>query len=121
MHQAAAEHWNEIAAQGHLATKWAKKMFPLKAQKMDAALEAEETKIADEIKDPIVAAAYLKVMPLLWERKAIKTYLADNPNLQNAMPPQETVSEALILASKDFRLTDSQLSKLRTLLERPPT
>ena len=57
----------------------------------------------------------------LWEQKAISSFLLDNPSLQSALPPQESVSEAVILASQDFRLTTSQQTKLREMLAKQPT
>jgi hypothetical protein len=121
MHQAAATYWNQIAAQQPLATEWAEQMFPLPQEELDKALDREEERVAAEAGgDRVVAAAYLKVMPLLWERRAISNYLQDNPTLRGAMPPLESRSEAILIASKDFQLSRSQLEKLSTLLKKPP-
>lgn len=121
MHQAAATYWNQIAEQQPLQTAWAQQMFPLPQDLMDKALEREEQRLSKEAEDPVLASAYLKVMPLLWESKAISNFLLDNPSLRSALPPQENVSEAVITASKDFRLTPFQLRKLRQMLEKRPT
>ena len=119
MHQAAAPHWNQIARSQELLTPWAKKMFPLTQVKMDKALDAEEKRLTKE-SDPQVAAAYLKIMPLLWERTAISNYLSENPNLQRAIPPIAHLNEALTIARKDFRLTGAQLTTLSKMLKNPP-
>lgn len=121
MHQAAATYWNQIAEQQPLKTAWAQQMFPLPQEQLDEALEREEQRLTREVNDQVVAAAYLKVMPLLWEATAISNFLLDNPNLRLAIPPQENLQEALILASKDFRMDDFQTSKLKALLEKRPT
>lgn len=121
MHQAAATYWNQIAEQNPLKTTWAQQMFPLPQESLDKALEQEEARLTQQEGDPIVAAAYLKVAPLLWEQEAISNFLLDNPSLRSALPPQENVSEALVTASQDFRLTPFQLRKLKAMLEKPPT
>ena len=121
MHQAAATYWNQIAEQQPLATAWAEQMFPLPQERLDVALDREEKRLTRETNDPVLASAYLKIMPLLWERTAISNFLLANPTLRIAMPPQESVSEALITARKDFRLTTPQMSKLSEMLKRKPT
>lgn len=121
MHQASARVWNQIAEQQPLATAWAKQMFPLPSDLLDAALEKEESRLARETNDPVVASAYLKVMPLLWERTAISNFLQDNPSLSPALTPMADTSEAVMIASKDFQLTVSQKKKLRRLLDVRPT
>lgn len=122
MHQAAATYWNQIAESQPLATAWAQQMFPLPQAELDLALEREENRlVSQEGADPVVAAAYLKVMPLLWERTAISNFLLANPSLRVAMPPQESLTEAMLTARKDFRLNVPQLNKLSRMLEKKPT
>jgi len=121
MHQAAATYWNQIAEQQPLVTDWAKQMFPLPQDMMDMALDCEERRLVNEGADFQVSAAYLKFMPLLWERKAISKFLLDNPSLRVAIPPMETLSEALYTASKDFSLNKFQLKELSDLLKVKPT
>lgn len=121
MHQAAAKYWNQIAETQTLATPWAEQIFPLPQEQMDKALGREEDRLAKECGDPVVAAAYLALMPLLWERAAISNYLLENPELRAAMPPLESLSEALRVAAKDYPMTGSRLKKLQQLLQRKPT
>jgi hypothetical protein len=121
MHQAAARYWNEIAETQPLKTEWAQQMFPLPQEDMDLALENEEKRLMRETSNPVLAAAYLKIMPLLWENAAISDYLKENPSLKAAIPPIENIAEAIMMARKDFRLTTPELTKLKEMLEKPPT
>ncbi|CAN7310879.1 hypothetical protein LJR220_001637 [Bradyrhizobium sp. LjRoot220] len=120
MHQAAARYWNEIAESQLLVTDWARQIFALPQSEMDVALNREEERLSKETCDPVLVAAYLKVMPLLWERQAIANFLVENPSLRAAMPPIEGASEALLIANKDFRLSALQTKKLAEMLENEP-
>jgi len=119
MHQASATIWNQIAEMGPLATAWAEQMFPLPAAQLDRALEREEARLAAAVGDQ-VAAAYLKVMPLLWERAAISNYLREHPETAGALPPLETATEAVLMAERDFSLTIPQKKRLLALLRTEP-
>ena len=121
LHQAATRYWNEIAESQPLKTEWAQQMFPLPQEDMDLALEKEEARLTRETSNPVLASAYLKIMPLLWENRAISNFLKDNPSLRIAMPPLESVSEALMVARMDFQLTTRELMKLGEMLKEPPT
>lgn len=120
MHQAAARYWNAIAESQPLKTEWAQQMFPLPQEDMDLALENEEKRLMRETSNPVLASAYLKIMPLLWESAAISSYLKDEPNLRAAIPPIESIAEAVMIASKDFHLTKGELVKLAEMLKEPP-
>jgi len=121
MHQAAARYWNEIAKSQPLKTEWAQQMFPLPQEDMDLALENEENRLFRETNNPILVCAYLKIMPLLWENVAISNYLEDNPSLRVAIPPIESIPEAILIARKDFHLTTRELMKLGEMLKELPT
>jgi len=121
MHQAAAKFWNAIAQTQPLKTEWAQQMFPLPQDQLDLALEKEEQRLTREANDPVVASAYLKIMPLLWEHEAISRFLNANPSLTIAMPPLQSLAEALMVARKDFRLTNAQMAKLKQMLSETPT
>jgi hypothetical protein len=122
MHQAAAKYWNQIAETQTLATEWAQQMFPLPQEQLDLALENEEQRVAALAGgDQVVAAAYLKVMPLLWEREAISRYLREIPSLYSAIPPIPSLTEAVQMAANDFQMSESQLLTLSKLLRRRPT
>lgn len=121
MYQVAASIWNRIADSQPLATDWAKQMFPLPDDQLDEALTLEEARITRETNEPIVAAAYLRVMPLLWEAEAISQFLTRNPNLSPSLLPIATADEAVLIASRDFPLSESQQQKLQQLLQTVPT
>lgn len=121
MHQAAARYWNQIAESQPLKTEWAQQMFPLPQEDMDLALENEEKRLLRETNNPVLVSAYLKIMPLLWENAAISNYLKDNPRLRIAMPPLQSIPEALMVASRDFQLTMRELMKLGEMLKELPT
>lgn len=121
MHQAAAKYWNEIAKSQSLKTEWARQMFPLPQEDMNLALENEEKRLTQETSSPVLASAYLKIMPLLWENEAISSYLENVPNLRAAILPIKSDAEAITVASVDFQLTKAELGKLAEMLKEPPT
>lgn len=115
MHQAPAAIWNEIAETQDLRTGWAEQMFPLPQEDLDRALANEAAKVAELAGSEVVAAAYLAVMPLLWEAQAIRAWTQEaGPNA--ALPPVETVAGALALAQGDYPLTPGEVGILRELL-----
>lgn len=120
MHQAAAKYWNEIAASQLLRTEWAQQMFRLPQEDLDLALENEGKRLIQERNNPALAGAYLKIMPLLWESAAISGYLKHKPNLRAAIPPIESIAEATMIASNNFRLTTPELRELAQMLKEPP-
>jgi hypothetical protein len=67
--------------------------------------------------------AYRLVAPLLLENVAISDYLGmtNQLNLRASMPELTSVNEAVILASKEYRLTASQQAKLTQLLQQAYT
>jgi hypothetical protein len=119
MHQVSAAIWNRIAETQTLATEWAQQMFPLPEKDLDLALEREEGRLAAQA-GPHVAVAYLRVMPLLWEREAISRFLQEEPNLRHALPVLEDASEAVMVASRDSHLTASEKRRLHSLLQERP-
>lgn len=121
MYQATAKIWNEIADSQTLETDWAKQMFPLPPDDMLEALNREERRIAEEKDVPLrLATAYLLVMPLLWERRAIARYVASHPQAEAALPNVETVGEAVMLASKEYSITSQDQRQLAAMLVMPP-
>ncbi|MBR0693279.1 hypothetical protein [Bradyrhizobium lablabi] len=120
MHHVSATYWNRIAESQPLATTWARRMFSLPPNELDKALDREETRLTRKTNDPVLAAAYLKVMPLLWERSAISNYLDENPSLRGAILPMESLTEVLRTARTDFQLSASQTEKLAGMLKNEP-
>lgn len=120
MHQHPARVWNRIAETQDLQTEWAEAMFPLDQAEMDAALEREAEALADELGGARLASAYLTVMPLLWEARAISAAKASGEPLMQGLTPMETVQEAVIAASRDYALTTREQKRLEAKLRMPP-
>ena len=121
MHQHPAATWNAIAETQELQTEWAELMFPLPQEEMDEALERETAKLAEEMGSRMVAVAYLRVMPLLWEAEAIEAFQATGAPLADGMTAMGTVQEAVIAASRDYVLTMQDQQRLEEKLRTPPT
>ena len=119
MYQAPAAIWNAIAETGPLRTAWAEQMFPLPADLLAEELDAEEKRLMAENGSGVLTAAYLTVMPLLWEREAIKR-LTDREGPIPSLPPVETVDDAMAIATGDFLLTGPEKATLRAMLLAPP-
>lgn len=121
MYQVAPPVWNQIADEQRLATPLAKKLFPLTGAALDKALEAESRKLeAQGVTSPSVRAAYLRLFPLLYERRAISAFLVDHPSYHQALPLMEDVGEALIAANNDSILSEHDQKQLRELLSKTP-
>ena len=119
MFQAPAPIWNQIAETQDLRTEWAQKMFPLPQDLMDEEIQAEVDRITQETGSPIVAAAYLVVMPLLWESQAIAAFNAQYGPMPS-LPPVENVDDAMAIAVGDYPLDQQEKATLRALLLAPP-
>ena len=65
---------------------------------------------------PMVILAYLTVLPLLLEHKAIAEYVRLNPHLRGALPEVLTRSEAVNLMSQDLMLSETDATELMKLL-----
>jgi hypothetical protein len=115
MFQAPARVWNQIAETQELRTDWAKAMFPLPQDLMDEEVSAELDRISKETGSPLVAAAYLVVMPLLWESAAIAAF-NDQAGPLPSLPPVETVDDAMAVAVGDYPLTEPEKAELRQML-----
>lgn len=119
MYQAPAQLWNQIAETQELRTAWAQQMFPLPEDDLEMALTAEELRLSKVMGSAKLAAAYLTVMPLLWEAEAIQLHQTEfGPNA--SIPPLATVQEAVIVASRDFGLTTAQQATLQKQLSTEP-
>ena len=119
MFQAPARVWNQIVETQDLRTEWANKMFPLPQDLMDEEIQAEVDRLTKETGSPILAAAYLVVMPLLWESAAIARF-NDQYGPLASLPPVETVDDAMAIAVGDYPLDKPEQQALRQLLLAPP-
>jgi hypothetical protein len=126
MYQAPATVWNAIAASQPLTPAWAP-LFRASPARMGHLLSILQTNLEKHlaVTDAKVIRSFLLVAPLLSESEAISAYLeeADRPDLRAALPELNSINEAVILASNEFRLSQSQQEQLsqalRVVLERP--
>ena len=113
----AAPIWNEIAKTQRLRTRWARRAFLLPtdqemAEEVDKEFHPLEKKVGST-----VASAYLCVKPLLLENVAISRFTLDHPELRQALPEVVSINEAVILASQDYFMSQTQQNLLRKLLQ----
>lgn len=109
---------NQIQATGRMASTQLSQMFSMSDQQL---AEKHDQLTADLMKqglDRSTALAYLDVMPLMVERKAIARYLADSdrPDLAQALPNLETPEEAATVGTKNRNLNPEQSANLLQLL-----
>lgn len=115
MYQAPAPIWNAIAEAGPLRTTWAMDVFPLPQDLQMEAIEAGEERFGALLGSPAAAAAYLTVMPMLWEAQAIRNWQA-KAGPSPAVFPLETVDAAMQVATGDYPLSETEQQALRALL-----
>ena len=118
MYQVPMQVWNEIAKGQALSQPWAT-LFRMTPDQLPQGLEKlVDAPIEAQGADNKTVLAYRLVAPLLIENEAISAYvLEDNrPDLRAVMPELISVSEAVILASLEYRLMPSQQTKLTQLL-----
>lgn len=114
MLQIATPVWNQIAPMAE-SLLWQRRMS-MDYQGMTEEMESLGTKLRDEGAPAEVALAYQQVAPLLMERRAIQTFLRQNPRYREALPEILTVNEAILLMVREHNLTVSQTRILRKLL-----
>ena len=120
MYQVPMAIWNEIAQSQPLSQPWGT-LFRLTPEELPPMLEKLVDKVAeDQGANNSTVLAYRLVAPLLQETVAISEYLeeTDRMDLRAALPEVNSVNEAVILASQEYRLSPSEQTKLRLLLER---
>lgn len=116
-----AQVWNLIAETQPLKTTWAQVVFPMDQEQMDQAIERETEALTEEMGDPVMAEAYLAVMPLLWEAEAIEAAREAGHAMVDGVTPMATVQEAVIAASRDYALTTQEQTQLEKKLRTAPT
>ena len=119
MYQVPTLIWNQVAETNALTTEWGRKVFPLPAEDQEMEVAAEELRLTQETGSSKLALAYLMVMPLLWERRAIRIF-KETHGENRGLPAIETVQEAVIVASKDLGLTIDQQRTLSSMLSKIP-
>lgn len=119
MNQLPQKIWKAIADNETLETPWAKTMFNLPEQEVEAKLAETRAKLENEGVGAKVAGAYLEVLPLLREHKAIQAFLRkqNNPGLAAALPEVTTPREAALLMQRDRMLDENQTHELQRVLD----
>lgn len=118
MHQVPMRVWNEIAMSQPLSQPWVR-LFRATPEQFPAMLdELVDKPLEQQGADNRVILAYRLVAPLLMENEAISAYLEETqqPTLRASLPEVTSVNEAVILASMEYPLTQSQQQKLTQLL-----
>ena len=118
MHQVPMPVWNEIAKSQPLSQPWAT-LFRMTPENLPKGLENMVDAPAEAMgADNKTVLAYRLVAPLLQENEAISAYIQESqsPNLRASLPELTSVSQAVMLASKEYRLTASQQQTLQQLL-----
>lgn len=119
MHQVPTVVWNEIAKSQPLSEPWAT-LFRMKDEELEQGIETLVDKPAEAAgADNRTVLAYRLTAPLLVENEAISSFLQETRqiSLRTSLPELNSVNEAVILASMEYRLTRSQQAKLKHLLE----
>ena len=116
MYQIAQPIWNRIARSHSLRTQWATVMFSLDQDEAQRVMEAVGEKLKAQGSPPKVILAYLTVLPLLLEHRALQEYVRLNPDRATAFPEVLSRTEAVQLMSRDMMLSPSESTQLMTLL-----
>ena len=118
MHQTPMPVWNEIAKSQPLSQPWAT-LFRLTPEELPAQLNQLVDQPAEAMgADNKTVLSYRLVAPLLIENQAISNFVLEtqSPNLRASLPEINSVNEAVMLASTEYRLNPSQQAKLTHLL-----
>lgn len=119
MYQTPTAIWNEIAASQPLSQPWFD-LFRMDFEELTKALEPMEKKLEMQGVDSTVIRAYLLTAPLLVENEAVSSYIemTERHDLRNCLPEICSVNEAVILATREYRLNPSQQARLTKLLKK---
>lgn len=123
MYQTPMAVWNEIAKSQPLSQPWAT-LFRLEPDQLPAKLAEMVDRPAEEAgADNETVLAFRLVAPLLVETEAISSYLEETRQsiLRASLPEINSVNEAVMLASMEYRLTPSQQKMLTKLLKKALT
>ena len=118
MLQAPDQAWNAIAASQPLHEPW-KTLFRMADDELIEGIHRLLDKTAEDAgADNKTVLAYRLTAPLLLENEAISAYIVatDNASLRTSLPELTSINEALMLASQEYRLNESQQDNLRQLL-----
>lgn len=101
---------------GLMATPQLSAIFSMSAPELMEKHEQLALSLTKQGVNRSTALAYLDVMPLLIERRAISEYVRRNPDLMGALPNLETPEEAAEVGAAERDLTPGQAGVLLTLL-----
>lgn len=120
MYQVPTPVWNDIARSQPLSQPWAKLFRMNYAQLVESLPKLVDEPIEALGADNSTVLAYRLVAPLLQENEAISAYIEETENLslRASLPEINSVNEAVMLASEEYRLNQSQQNKLEKLLNR---
>lgn len=114
----ASRYWNEIAQRAKkLSTPWGRDYFHLDNMEIAEAMDKEVARLEKQGLDSKVVSGFLLVAPLVAEADAIREYARKNPVIRRILPEVTSLEEAVILASKEYRLTPQQQRDLLALLQ----
>src|ERR1044072_5326922 len=114
-----AQVLNAIQATGRMQHPQLSKIFSMSDQQLADEHDALTQDLMEQGMDRSTALAYLDVMPLMLERKAIAMFLADSnrEELRQALPNLETPDEAATVGTKNRNLNPKQSASLLRALE----
>lgn len=108
MYQMPATAWNRIPRES-LRSNWAKIVFSLDQETMDRLVEAVEKALERRKIPDRVITAYMEVLPLLVEHKALRV-------LGESVPEVLTRKEAVLLMTREKHLGKTEQKALMELL-----
>lgn len=121
MFQIAATVWNQLAREQPLQTPMVREFAKLDQTKLGEALDCQYEGMTAAGIDHGVALAFQVVGPLLWENAAIQAFVVLHPNYRAVFPEVLNASEAVALATMEYRLDIDQQKALGELLKASPT
>lgn len=97
-----------------------KALLQMEPEALDKQLEIQGDRLEAQGHGPKVIRAYQEIGPLLLENRALMTFLGspENSELRGALPDVASVGEALILAQREYRMSETEVKELQPMLER---
>ena len=122
MQQVPAEIWNEIAASQPLSPFW-REVMETPAEQFDEAIAMVDAQAEKATKDNKVILAYRLTAPLLMETEALSAFIVETgqQSLRQSLPELNSVSEAVMLATQEYKLVPHQQKQLAQLLTAQPS
>ena len=97
-----------------------KALFSMSNDELNTAMDSQANLLVEKSEvTPRVALAYLVVAPLMVENEAISRFVvdSDNSSLRAILPEVTDAEEALMLATREYQLTEQELKQLYRLLK----